>query len=137
MGNWKHRLSNVDSDKRTADCAECGPGVRIKWRASSRRAECMTRVRSENVSGAGTPHGLTPTARKVLVWMQDGKCAICHDELQDALVVDHDHRCCPGGNSCGKCRRGMLCPRCNSGLGFFADDPDRLRAAATYLEKFN
>jgi hypothetical protein len=48
--------------------------------------------------------------------------------------VDHDHACCPGTRSCGKCIRGMLCNRCNTGLGMFLDDPNRLRHAASYLE---
>ena len=26
-----------------------------------------------------------------------------------ALCVDHDHKCCPGKKSCGKCVRGILC----------------------------
>ena len=31
--------------------------------------------------------------------------------------------------------RGLLCHRCNQGLQFFADSPERLRAAADYLEQ--
>jgi hypothetical protein len=42
------------------------------------------------------------------------------------LCLDHDH-------TSGKVR-DALCHSCNTGLGHFADDPARLRAAAKYLE---
>ena len=35
----------------------------------------------------------------------------------EKLCVDHDHGCCPGMLSCGKCVLGYLCWRCNSAEG--------------------
>ena len=64
---------------------------------------------------------------------QKGVCAICAVPNRDrhgapkSLHVDHCH-------TTGKVR-GLLCDGCNRGLGYFSDTPDRLRAAATYLEK--
>ena len=40
-------------------------------------------------------------------------CANPQCEIVDGLEVDHDHSCCSGANSCGKCVRGLLCHHCN------------------------
>jgi len=66
---------------------------------------------------------------------QGGRCAICGSVNPDGrrLAVDHDHACCPGKRSCGGCVRGLLCDRCNRGMGFFGDDPALLESAAEYL----
>lgn len=41
-------------------------------------------------------------------WLHKGGGTIC---------VDHDHKCCPGQYSCGKCIIGLLCRNCNAMLG--------------------
>ena len=56
-----------------------------------------------------------------------------HGEVGALLVVDHDHRCCPGAHSCGSCLRGLLCPSCNSAAGMLRDDPSLALKLADYL----
>lgn len=63
---------------------------------------------------------------------QNNVCAICkHPETAIirnkviAMPVDHDHKT-------GKAR-GLLCTKCNRGLGLFRDDKDILKAAFDYL----
>lgn len=84
--------------------------------------------------------GLTEDAFLTLLAAQDGRCANpgCETILVEgkALHLDHDHACCPGAKSCGKCIRGLLCNRCNLGVGLFYNDPDRLRGMAQYLENY-
>lgn len=55
---------------------------------------------------------------------QDGKCAICNT-VPKVLCVDHDH-------ATGEIR-GLLCHRCNKGLGHFYDDLRMLETAIEYL----
>lgn len=69
--------------------------------------------------------------------LQGGSCGICgktEEENGQRLCVDHDHSCCPTKRkSCGKCVRGLLCSNCNTGLGYFNDNKDRLQSAIKYL----
>lgn len=59
-------------------------------------------------------HGITRTIRDWMYESQGGACAGCRSRMFDAeLYVDHDHACCPGPFSCGRCVRGLLCPACN------------------------
>jgi len=68
---------------------------------------------------------------------QDYKCKICgklhSEDKRGVLTVDHDHSCCPGATSCGKCVRGLICNECNRGLGFFKDSLDILKNAVEYI----
>jgi hypothetical protein len=71
-----------------------------------------------------------------LMKKQNGVCAICkrEDESGKRLSVDHDHSCCAGVSSCGKCIRGLLCSRCNRTLGMVEDNVDYLNSMIEYLK---
>ena len=85
-----------------------------------------------------TRYGVTPARWEQLLSEQGHACAICRTDTpggQGAWHIDHDHACCPAGKACVTCVRGLLCHNCNTGLGRFADDPTRLRAAIDYLNR--
>jgi hypothetical protein len=69
-------------------------------------------------------YGLTPAAYESLQAEYDG-CAIC-GRADEGLVIDHCH---DAGHV-----RGLLCNKCNAGLGMFRDDPALLIAASQYLQ---
>ncbi|GGP31473.1 hypothetical protein GCM10010501_72640 [Streptomyces libani subsp. rufus] len=81
-------------------------------------------------------YGITAEDYEALLEAQGGACAICREPCTtgNRLSVDHDHECCPGRRSCGKCIRGLLCTRCNPGIGYFRDNVELLRRAVAYLE---
>lgn len=62
-------------------------------------------------------------------------CQICgkSEPTEAGWQVDHDHSCCPGAFTCGRCVRGLLCARCNLLIGKAQDNPGILLAAAEYL----
>ena len=65
-----------------------------------------------------------------LLTNQSECCKICNRHksmFKRKLSVDHCH-------STGKIR-GLLCGSCNTALGHFQDDVDRMRKAITYLEE--
>lgn len=67
---------------------------------------------------------------------QGGGCAICGTPPNGRrLSVDHDHSCCPGVKTCGKCVGGLLCNRCNVGIGNLQDSPEILERALAYLRR--
>lgn len=61
---------------------------------------------------------------EVLFKAQDGKCAIC-DKVK-RLAVDHNH-------ITGEVR-GLLCNKCNRGLGLFDESPQCFKRSLVYLK---
>jgi formate dehydrogenase maturation protein FdhE len=72
-------------------------------------------------------YGMLPGEYEQRLAEQNGVCAICGDTPKKSLGVDHNHKT--------GAIRGLLCDRCNVGLGCFADIPERLRKAADYLKR--
>jgi hypothetical protein len=69
---------------------------------------------------------------------QNGKCAICGTEKENQqwarFCIDHDHSCCGKYKACDKCRRGLLCHKCNIKLGMI-EDVEWITLAVAYLTK--
>jgi hypothetical protein len=73
---------------------------------------------------------LTSGQWQALYDKQLGCCAICgtsQDDLGYTLEIDYDH-------VLGKVR-GLLCKKCNLGIGMFGEDVENISKAIRYLEK--
>jgi len=74
--------------------------------------------------------GITKWQYEEMFRQQEGKCAICKKDSSEEtkrLAVDHCHKT--------GFVRGLLCSRCNTGIGQLRDDPDLLVEAACYIVK--
>lgn len=74
--------------------------------------------------------GITLEDYNSILENQNYKCAICENNKSGGMgtfPVDHDHKT-------GKVR-GLLCMKCNTGLGLFLDNEDLLLKAIAYLKK--
>jgi hypothetical protein len=76
-------------------------------------------------------YGISHGTYERLLEDQDGVCSICQSvcDMGRRLAVDHDH-------TTGRVR-GLLCARCNRGIGSLRDDPALLDRAAAYLREAN
>ena len=69
-------------------------------------------------------YGLSLQDYRAMLASQGNACAICKTSARP-LCIDHCH-------ATGKVR-GLLCSKCNTGLGCYDDDPDLTQAATEYL----
>jgi Recombination endonuclease VII len=100
--------------------------------ADGRRANCKAcAVPDQRDYDLRRLYGITLADYEAMYLAQGGRCAVCGDLAAsfngNHAAVDHDH-------ATGAVR-ALLCGPCNSGIGYFQDDPLRLEAAAAYLRK--
>jgi Recombination endonuclease VII len=133
-------------------CSKCGNGklldeFNVGPGLFGRSVWCR-QCRAEHYEGAASAD--PDYARRQMLWAryrmtlegyevklaaQGGVCAMCGNPPRESqLHVDHDHACCPGKFTCGKCVRDLLCPACNNFLGKFEGLTGA--RARTYLRKW-
>lgn len=119
-GCWRNKpLKSFGPDKRSNDglksqCKEC-TADRARESGYCRRSQlkCV--------------YGITPEQHEQMYADQEGRCAICQKWVPYRKIhTDHHHQS-------GRVR-GLLCARCNIGLGYFGDTLGGLEQAVEYLK---
>ncbi len=112
-------------DGRNWHCKLCHLQYAKEWN----KASPTKRVRYNFTSNLNFRYGISADQFNDLLKKQKGVCAICGKRemrrRSKRLSVDHCHK--------SQKIRGLLCYRCNIGLGIFKDSPDLLRRAAKYV----
>lgn len=105
-------------------CKPCQLKAKSDWIKANREKERSTRLKNQ--------YNITIQIYKEMLLKQNNCCYICKTinpgNKMQSFQIDHDH-------NTGKVR-GLLCPKCNRGLGFFNDNVELLRTAALYLDSF-
>lgn len=76
-----------------------------------------------------TKYGITINEFEAFQKAQKNQCRICQKHFDKTPTVDHCHRT--------GAIRGLLCGRCNTGLGMFSDSLKSLASAMKYLKETN
>lgn len=132
----------INSVEPCIDCVQ--ERLPLTRKATRPGPRCVThkRLRKASVSDARwaayilKTYNWTPEMYWALYEAQGGHCGLCQRATGKArrLALDHDHSCCPGPMSCGRCVRGLLCSTCNKLLGFARDAIEYFRRCIEYLE---
>ena len=93
-------------------------GFKAKYTSDEERTEARKMRRLK------TRYDLTKEQFNEMLDAQKGLCLICPNP---ASVVDHDHTTLKV--------RGLLCSKCNLGIGYFQDNPELLIKASEYLKE--
>jgi hypothetical protein len=103
---------------------ECRRKVEAEWRRKN-----PDKVQQKNRKRKMGYYGLSVDDFDILMEKQNNCCAICKKTCITgrALAIDHDHNT--------NIVRGLLCNKCNQGLGFFNDSIDLLEGAVLYLKQ--
>ena len=122
----------------TGKCAKCTLVRSHRWMRSHPDdfKTCSGRSKRKNVesvraSNRKRMYGLDRPAYQTMLDSQSGACAICRSlpgtGSHECLHVDHCH--------VSGAVRGLLCGRCNRGIGCFLDNPEYLSSAILYLTR--
>ena len=107
-----------------------GPRCHTCWIVEKRR-----RKKANHDTYVVKTYGVAAGFYDKLFRYQKGRCAWCNRATgrSKKLANDHNHKCCPGTTSCGKCLRGLLCSKCNRHLGWLGDSPEAMLRGYQYL----
>lgn len=118
---------------KASQCKKCRNARSKAWRIKNReRRNQLSREWSRSDKGRDShlkyKYGISLSDYNKMFVKQNGCCNICgkhQSEMKKALNVDHNH-------ATGKVR-GLLCIKCNVGVGAFKDSQELLLRAVDYL----
>jgi prolyl oligopeptidase PreP (S9A serine peptidase family) len=125
-----YELHRTEKIKSSADYYKTHKKDMTEYKRNYREANKINSRISNRKQHIMYTYGITLEEYNQLFLEQKGKCAICgrhQSELKRTMSIDHDHET-------GKIR-GLLCQKCNVGIGSLNDDIDLLNKGIQYLSQ--
>lgn len=116
---WKSRQDGL-----TAYCKSCFNNKNKKWQAEN--PDKLPGLQQTRISHRKRNFGISENDYAQMLVDQNNSCAICKKEIGWEAAVDH----CHATNKV----RGLLCRKCNLGLGGFKDNIETIRKAIAYVK---
>jgi len=116
---WKSRQDGL-----TAYCKECTSKKSKGWR--DQNPDKLPTLKEKRIYSRKKNFGISEEQYEQMLVDQNNQCGICKKEIGWEAAVDHCH-------STGKIR-GLLCRKCNLGLGGFKDNIETIRKAIEYVK---
>lgn len=137
VGRRGVKVAVADGEKWCSRCAQAKPLDEFWNNVRShdgKQAYCKSCLYTpqENRRRTYVRYGITKSEYDAMVQKQNGRCAICKRQPTDCGGRSRDHLHIDHDKATGKVR-GLLCTSCNTGLGRFDHDEQRLLAAADYI----
>ena len=130
-GRWSHCHDCERERQLSPRGREIGNAASRRFLEKLRKTNLPELRRRQREANLRKQYGIGHDQYEEILKSQGGKCAICgggpNGKHKDRFHIDHDHET--------EKIRGLLCGMCNLGVGYFYDDPVRLRNAAAYLER--
>lgn len=132
LANFTRKKAVESGDKQYVPSRPCKKGHYLRYTGSNNCVECFRisaskgkeRRREKRIYDI---YKLTKEDFDILLKSQNNSCKICGTEYnKKSFHIDHCHS--------KKNVRGLLCSKCNQGLGLFGDDINILLSAIEYLK---
>jgi hypothetical protein len=119
-----HKHANT-LDKKMPYCKLCNIEKSTLWNKENKEKRSIS-IRKHNYKKR---YGLTVEQKQAMIDDQDGLCAICK------IILTKTHDVCVDHNHTTKAIRGILCRKCNLGIGHLNDSVQILENAVQYLNQ--
>lgn len=113
--------------KLRSGCRQCASKSKRKWVVENKE-----HISDYSYQRRLRDYGITQEEHEAMLAKQKGCCKICGVKFGEyrtgqTAVIDHCHR---KGHV-----RGILCMKCNTGIGLFSDKTERIKSAIKYLNE--